>query len=144
MASMKKIITHSPAGPRLQQKGESLCGCFAGAHRDLCRRRQEEEEAGRMPRVCPAGGQQCSTIGVRTTASLPNVWVACLSLRMHFWPWAAGPGQGSCPPVLPALQVSPFPLDNSITCTYFSFFFLFPTQKSSLSIRPVQKQHPSS
>lgn len=45
----------------------------------------------------------------------------------------------ACPP-----QVSPFPLENLIACTYFSFFFLLPRQKSSLSIRPVQKQHPYS
>lgn len=82
------------------------------ARGDTSRSRQEEEEeeeAGRMPRVCPAGGQGCPTIGARTAVRV------CV-------PRDALLATGSCPPVLPAFQVSPFPVDNSIACTHFPSF----------------------
>lgn len=128
VASEERIITPSPVRPlpaaesrnplrvlcwsRRWEGSEDAQGDAAGSAEDAlpaedaCRSRQEEEEAGRMPRVCPAGDKAAPPWGEDRSL--------CLCPR--------GCAPGSCPPVLPAFRVSPFPVDNSIASTHFSFF----------------------
>lgn len=96
-------------------------GCARGGNK---KRRQEE---------CPAGGQHCS--------STPSEEHSLSPQRVGFLFVSKDALTPGCTHIPPALQASPFPLGNSITCSCFSFPFLSPVQKSSLSIRPVQKQH---
>lgn len=141
----------------LQQKRKSLCGCFCWSWPSDSSGDAQQDAAGstgltqprgcarggrkkRRQEGCPAWGQHCSSTP-REECSLSPQCAACLSLRMHSLLATVRPGQGSCPPIPPALQASPSPLGSSIICTRFSFPFLSPVQKSRLSIKPAQKQH---
>lgn len=149
MAS-KEGLSHLPCCLCLQQKRKSLCGCFCWSWPRQSSGDAQQDAAGstgltqprgcarggnkkRRQEECPAGGQHCS--------STPSEEHSLSPQRVGFLFVSKDALTPGCTHIPPALQASPFPLGNSITCSRFSFPFLSPVQKSSLSIRPVQKQH---
>lgn len=104
VASKERIITPSPASPCLQQRGEILCGWFAGASPGRAARTagamrleaQGSLSAGdALPtEMCAGAGRRkrrqegCPGFALLQAQSedhscSANVWVAWLSLRMH-------------------------------------------------------------
>lgn len=132
----RRGLSHLPLlVPCLQQKGESLCGCFAGAQGTCCPQERVLEQAGGRGGRKDAQGLLCwgaTLLHHRSKdRSLSAQHRGCM-----YVPKDTLLAMGSCPPLLPALQGSSFPLDNSVACTHFSFFFL---SFSHAEIQPIHQ-----